>query len=239
MQKLKGFFKYLGTLIVGFIMGFAVNYFYGYMNRPSLVYTYSTSSFSMPEINSSKNNTGFYIYFNGKAFKEKLYMTQVKIVNDGGTVLERNDLMTEKDPVRISADGIDLYFIDENNTNKTSKIDLIKKNGFIYIDFNYLNPGDTINLQFLHKKENLVPNILGSFKSIKKVEYNDKNSEKLVVLRIFNWIKTLFKWFGYIMGIITSIVILLMLIDLIFLSKEKFDKKWGIKQNEKNNAARK
>jgi len=226
MQKFKGFLKYLGTLIVGFIMGFAVNYFYGYMNRPSLVYTYSTSSFSMPEINSSKKNTGFYIYFNGKEFKEKLYMTQIRIINDGGTVLERNDLMSEKDPVRISADGIDLYFIDENNTNKTSKIELNKKNGFIYINFNYLNPGDTINLQFLHKKEILIPNILGSFKSIKEIKYNDKNSEKLIVLRVFNGVKTFFKWFGYVIGIVMSIALLIMLFDKIFLSKEKFDKKW-------------
>lgn len=226
--------KYFGTLIVGFILGFLTNYVYDYIFKPSLVYTYNTSSFSMPKINTSKNKTGFDIYFNGKQFKEKLYMTQVQIINNGSVALERGDLSKEQDPVRISDKDIELYFIDEINTNKTSKINLVRRNNFIYINFNYLNPGDTINLQLLHKKEAIKPSILGSFKNIKEIKYNDNKdqSNELNLQYIFNLVKIVFKWFGYIIGIMLSVGLLVISLDKIFLSKEKFDKKWKKNSSE-------
>ena len=127
----------------------ATGIWYYYTERPSLSYNVNTYLFSAPQFDNENKITFLY----KKNRFEKLYITLIDIVNDGGIALERNNYEDENNPLRIEGCQFFQYYIDNEKTYVSSKVDLIEEDSSLFVKFAYMNPKDVISIRILHTEK--------------------------------------------------------------------------------------
>ena len=137
---------------------------YYYNERPSLSYNANTYLFSAPQFD--KENKVTFLYKNNRF--EKFYITIVDIINDGSIALERNNYEEENNPLRIKGCQFFQYYIDDEKTYVSSKVDLVEKDNILFVKFAYMNPKDVISIRILHT-EKCDALVKGSMKGVSNI----------------------------------------------------------------------
>lgn len=180
----------------------ATGIWYYYNERPSLSYNINTYLFSAPQFD--KENKITFLYKKNRF--EKLYITFIDIVNDGSITLERNNYEDENNPLRIEGCQFFQYYIDNEKTDVSSKVDLIEKDSSLFVKFAYMNPKDIISIRILHTEKCDV-SIKGSMKGLSNLTRQKTAQElKVYIIKTYTGI---------------SIIILLFLISGFYYANKK------------------
>lgn len=159
---------FFSVVICGIFVGFMGNrIYYEYFERSNLAY--SKNMFRLASKDTGLKNK-LKITLNDKNVDE-VYITTLEIINNGNSILSRDDMRAESDPLRIVGRNIETVFIDKMNTTANSKVTLTRRKKATLVNFKWMNPGDVIIIKVVHLKPGDNIRVTGSFKGISKISY--------------------------------------------------------------------
>ena len=147
--NLKEYIKQFIILIVGGVIGWWIGI---YMDRPDI--SYYTQINQQAEINSDNSHRVLRSWYRSRKNlrRSSIYSSSVYISNTGHHAYEGKDFSHSKEPLRIESNSpIELFTIDDKKSPETAA-SIKEKNGIYYIEFDFLNYGQSIHFVFTHSQ---------------------------------------------------------------------------------------
>jgi len=183
--------------ILGIIITTIISVILAQLAKPKTRISYHILNKKILDINEHIVSESITILVNNLSLK-KLIKTELRIWNDGSTIIRGEDKIKEN-PLRIHLDDAQIVSINIiKNSDKDNNFSIKKScesNEFI-LDFDYLEPKSGVLIEFLHNKENPKIDILGKVIGLKNNQLQNSryrfNSLIAIIMNYWEWICFLF-----------------------------------------------